>query len=79
MSETATKTVKVYPTSIVPKGEKLEPVRTAKYTASSLQVEVFHIGCFVVIFAFIFAGIWKAALRAEKAEAKDTKKGMLKA
>lgn len=78
MSE-STKTVKVYPTSIVPQGEKLEPVRKHDMVASSLQVEVFHIICFVVIFAGIFAGIWKTALKEEKAEAKATKKGLQEA
>ncbi|EQC44019.1 hypothetical protein [Bacteriovorax sp. Seq25_V] len=65
-------TVKVYQTSIVPKGEALEPVRPSKNVASSMTIEVFHIACFLGVFAFIFAGIWKKAVamdRAAKAEA----------
>lgn len=67
-------TNKVYKTSIVPAGEALEPVRTAKYVANSITIEVFHVACFIGVFAFIFAGIWKKALaqdRAEKAAASN--------
>jgi hypothetical protein len=59
---------KVFKTSIVPAGESLEPVRTAKLTANSLTIEVFHVACFLVVFSFIFAGLWKRAVRAEKEE-----------
>lgn len=60
--------VKVYETSIIPKGEMIEPVRTAKYVAPSLTIEVLHIATFFVIFAFIFAGIWKSAVALERRE-----------
>ena len=63
---------KVFKSSIVPTGEALEPVRTAKYIASSMTIEVIHILCFIAVFAAIFAGIWKKAVamdRAEKANA----------
>lgn len=64
---------KVYETSIVPKGEMLEPVRETAYVASSLTIEVLHVMTFFVIFAFIFAGIWKAAVRMEKREKEGSK------
>ncbi|MEH0862769.1 MULTISPECIES: hypothetical protein [Halobacteriovorax] len=59
---------KVYETSIVPKGEMLEPVRNQEMIASSMTIEVLHIATFFVIFAFIFAGIWKAAVAIERKE-----------
>lgn len=61
-------TAKVYETSIVPKGEQIEPVRTANKVANSTTIEVFHIMCFLGVFAFIFAGIWKRAVAQERAE-----------
>lgn len=59
---------KVYETSIVPKGEMLEPVRNQEIIASSLTIEVLHVATFFVIFAFIFATVWKAAVAIEKKE-----------
>ncbi|MCO4794849.1 MAG: hypothetical protein KC493_14110 [Bacteriovoracaceae bacterium] len=57
--------VKVYPTSIV-SSTPLEPVRDAKYVASSTVVEVLHIIVFVILISFVFGKAWKVATRAEK-------------
>ncbi len=64
---------KVFVSSIVPKGEMLEPVREAKFVASSLTIEVLHIATFFIVFAFIFAGIWKAAVALERREKQGSK------
>lgn len=64
----STSTVKVYETSIIPAGSQIEPVREAKNVASSMTIEVFHILCFLGVFAFIFASIWKRAVAMERAE-----------
>lgn len=67
-NETTTKNVKVYETSIVPKGEKMVPARSHEMIASSLQIEVIHIIMFFIILFGIFAGLWKSAVQAEKEE-----------
>ena len=59
---------KVFKTSIVASNSNLEPVRPSKNVASSLTIEVFHIACFIGVFAFIFAGIWKKAIAMDRAE-----------
>lgn len=66
-STTATN-VKVYKTSIVPKGEAMVPVRPSGFVASSVQIEVLHIAVFILVFFCIFGGIWKAAVKNEKDE-----------
>lgn len=66
-----TKIIKVYETSIIPPGSQIEPVREAKHIASSSTLEVFHIMCFLGVFAFIFAGIWRRAVAIEKNIYKD--------
>ena len=33
-----------------------------------MQIEVFHVLTFVCVFAFIFAGIWKAAVAVDQRE-----------
>jgi len=66
-STTATN-VKVYKTSIVPKGETMVPARPAGIVATSMQIEVVHIGVFILVFFCIFGGIWKAAIQKEKDE-----------
>ncbi len=53
--------VKVYPTSIIPTGGKIEPIRDHKMVASSVHVEVTHILLFFIVITFIFGGLWKAA------------------
>jgi hypothetical protein len=57
--------VKVYPTSIV-SSAPLEPIRDAKYVASSTVVEVVHIITFALVLSFIFGKAWKFAVRNEK-------------
>lgn len=59
---------KVFKTSIVASNSNLEPVRPSKNVASSMTIEVFHIACFIGVFAFIFAGIWKKAVAMDRAE-----------
>lgn len=59
-------TVKVYKTSIVPKGEQMVPVRKDQMVASSMQIEVVHIGMFLFVLFAMFAGIWKSASKAER-------------
>jgi hypothetical protein len=63
-----TTNVKVYETSIVPKGEVMVPARTHEMVATSLQIEVVHILVFFIILFAIFAGLWKSAVLAEKEE-----------
>jgi hypothetical protein len=60
----------VFKSSIVASNTNLEPVRPSKNVASSMTIEVFHIACFIGVFAFIFAGIWKKALAMDRAEKK---------
>lgn len=67
----STKAIKVYETSIIPAGSQIEPVREAKHIASSTTIEVFHIMCFLGVFAFIFAGIWKRAVAAERSSKRE--------
>jgi hypothetical protein len=59
---------KVYKTSIVPETGFLQPIRNQDAIASSMQIEVFHVLTFVCVFAFIFAGIWKAAVAVDQRE-----------
>jgi hypothetical protein len=59
---------KVYETSIVPKGETMVPARPQGFVATSGQIEVLHIGVFILVFFCIFGGIWKAAIQSEKDE-----------
>ncbi len=61
-------TAKQYKTSIVPQGEEMVPARKNETIASSMQIEVLHIGIFIFILYCMFAGIWKAAAKAEKDE-----------
>ena len=61
-------TPKVFKTSIVPDNSFLHPVRNQDAIATSIQIEVFHVLCFAAVFAFIFAGIWKAAVAMDKRE-----------
>jgi hypothetical protein len=61
-------TAKQYKTSIVPQGEEMVPARKNETIASSLQIEVLHIGIFVFILYAMFAGIWKAAAKQERDE-----------
>ncbi|OIQ17147.1 MAG: hypothetical protein BM556_13115 [Bacteriovorax sp. MedPE-SWde] len=61
---------KVFTSSIVPAGEQIVPVRPSKNVASSMTIEVFHIACFIGVFAFLFAGIWKKAVAMDRAEKK---------
>jgi len=74
MNGQTTKAIKVYPSSIVPAGQKLEPVRDAKFIASSFSVELVHIIVFVTLITVIFGGLWKVAqtlgIKKEKAKAK---------
>lgn len=56
-------TPKVYKTSIVPDGGRIEPLRDHKTIASSFQIEVLHIAVFVGVLFFIFGGLWKAATK----------------
>lgn len=67
-NETTTTNAKVYETSIVPKGEKMVPARKHEMVATSMQIEVVHILVFFIILFGIFAGLWKAAVKAEKEE-----------
>ncbi len=71
---------KVFKTSIVPDNSWIYPVRNQEMIASSLSIEVFHVACFIGVFAFIFASIWKTAVaidRKEKAKlAKTTSVGL---
>lgn len=60
---------KVYETSIVPPGGRIEPLRTHKTIASVTQIEVLHIAVFVGILFFIFGGLWKAATATKKSAA----------
>ena len=55
-----------YPTSIEVPGEPIEQIRDAKFTASSMQIEVLHIIVFVGLLAFIFGKAWKAAQSLKK-------------
>ena len=64
----STQTPKVFKTSIVPDNSWLYPVRNQEMIASSLFIEVFHVMCFAATFAFIFAGIWKAAVTIDNKE-----------
>ncbi|OUR99829.1 hypothetical protein A9Q84_02030 [Halobacteriovorax marinus] len=66
--KSTTKNIKVYETSIVPKGEELAPVRPSGYVATSMQIEVLHVIVFVFLFFAIFGGIWKLATQNEKKE-----------
>ena len=59
--------VKVFKSSIVPAGETIEPLRSSK-AIDSLTIELFHIACFLVIFSFLFAGLWRRAVKMEKRE-----------
>ncbi len=63
-----TSTTKVFKTSIVPDNSFLHPVRNQDAIATSIQIEVFHVLGFAAVFAFIFAGIWKAAVAMDKRE-----------
>jgi hypothetical protein len=63
MKATNTKAIKIYPTSIIPQGSKIEPLRDHKLIASSMSIEVLHIAVFVAVIAFIFGGLWKSATR----------------
>ncbi|ATH08420.1 hypothetical protein BIY24_10805 [Halobacteriovorax marinus] len=67
-NETATKNVKVYETSIVPKGEEMVPARKHEMIASSIQIEVVHVLVFFIVLFGIFGGLWKSAVKAEKEE-----------
>jgi len=58
--------IKVYETSIVPPGGRIEPIRSHKTIASSTQIEVLHIAVFVGVLFFIFGGLWKAAKATKK-------------
>ena len=58
--------IKVYETSIVPPGGRIEPIRSHKTIASSTQIEVLHIAVFVAVLFFIFGGLWKAAKATKK-------------
>lgn len=64
------KEIVVYPTSIVPEGSALEPLREAKVVLSSMQIEVFHIACFFAIMFCIFAASWFALKKVSASEAK---------
>ena len=78
----STQAPKVFKTSIVPDNSWLYPVRNHDMIASSLFIEVFHVMCFAATFAFIFAGIWKAAIaidNKEKAKAAEERALGLKA
>lgn len=57
------KDIYVYPTSILPDGATLEPLREAKIVASSLQIEVVHIVCFLFILALILGTSWYAIIK----------------
>lgn len=72
----STSTVKVYETSIIPPGSQIEPVREAKNVASSMTIEVFHVLCFLGVFAFIFAGIWRRAVAQERAAKNQVSEGV---
>lgn len=61
--------VKVYKTSIIPEGGRMEPLRDHKMIATSLQVEVVHIIVFLAVISFIFGGLWKAATASAKKQA----------
>lgn len=64
-SQHMTTPVKVYPTSIV-SSTPLEPVRDAKYIASSAVVEVLHIVVFAILISAIFGKAWRYAVANEK-------------
>ena len=67
----AKKTIKVYETSIVAPGNKMEPVREAKLQATTMQIEVLHFAIFMCVIGFLFGGMWRAAVRREKSLAKN--------
>ena len=54
------KEVVIYPTSIVPAGSSLEPIREAKVQFSSTQIEVLHILCFFAIMYAILGSSFHA-------------------
>lgn len=54
------KEVVIYPTSIVPAGSSLEPIREAKMQFSSTQIEVLHILCFFAIMYAILGSSFHA-------------------
>lgn len=57
--------VKVYETSIIPKGEKIEPLRPTKMLASNTSIEVVHIIITLGVLVFLFASSWKKAVAKE--------------
>lgn len=65
------KEVFVYPTSILPDGAALEPLREAKIVATSMQIEVFHILCFLVIISMILGTSWYAIYKVAQYEKKE--------
>lgn len=65
------KDIVVYPTSIVPEGSALEPLRDTKILLSSMQIEVIHIACFIFIMFCILGASWFAL---KKVSATETKK-----
>ena len=60
----------VYPSSIVPEGSALEPLRDAKIILSSLQIEVLHIISFVIILSMIMGTSWYALYLVRKSAQK---------
>lgn len=62
------KEIFVYPTSILPEGAALEPLREAKFVATSMQIEVFHILCFLVILSMILGSSWYAIYKVAQYE-----------
>lgn len=64
------KDIVVYPTSIVPEGSALEPLRDTKILLSSMQIEIVHIACFLFIMFCIFAASWFALKKVSAHEMK---------
>jgi len=61
---------KVYKTSIIPAGEKLETLGQNQAQASSFSIEIIHIVFFVGIILFIFKTLWKESKETNKVSSK---------
>ncbi len=64
------KDVVAYPSSIIPEGSALEPLREAKVVLSSMEIEVFHIFCFIVIMFCLLGSSWFALKKISQAQTK---------
>ena len=55
-----------YPSSIEVPGDPFQPIRDAKFKATSSQIEVLHVIVFLGVLAFIFGKSWKLAQALQK-------------